>query len=116
MNVSSVSNLQASMLDKMEMQAKIASNPFNQPQNISNIGSVEPTSLNVGSSIKGVLDIVNGHAKEADAKVRAVELGLSDDLIGATIATQKASLSFSALMQVRNKMVSNFDDIIKMAI
>ncbi len=116
MNVTSVSHLQASMLDKMEMQSKIASNPFSQPQHVSTIGTIESSNLKVGSSIKSVLDIVNSHAQDANAKVRAVELGLSDDLIGATVATQKASLSFSALMQVRNKMVSNFDDIIRMAI
>ncbi len=116
MNVSPISNLQASMLEKMDMQVKIASNPFNQPELVSNVKETTNSQLKIGSSIKGVLDVVNSHAKEADSRVRAVELGLSDDLIGATIATQKASLSFSALMQVRNKMVSNFDDIIKMAI
>jgi flagellar hook-basal body complex protein FliE len=36
--------------------------------------------------------------------------------LGATIASQKAGLSFNALMQVRNKMVSNFESIIKMPI
>lgn len=116
MNVLPISNLQSSMLERMDMQAKIATNPFNQLETNSNIKGTENNQIKIGSSLKGVLDVVNDHAQEADSKVRAVELGLSDDLIGATISAQKASLSFSALMQVRNKMVSNFDDIMKMAI
>ncbi len=116
MNSSPINALQASMLEKMEMQTHIAANPFNESTRVNQFQSVSATQLNVGSAIKGVLDVVDGHSKVAEQKVRAVELGLSDDLIGATVASQKASLSFSALMQVRNKMVSNFNDIIKMAI
>ncbi|UJF20142.1 flagellar hook-basal body complex protein FliE [Vibrio sp. SS-MA-C1-2] len=72
--------------------------------------------LNFGSAMGNILDNLNNQQQSASQKVQAVELGLSDDLIGATIANQKASLTFNALMQVRNKMVSNFNDIIKMPI
>ena len=46
----------------------------------------------------------------------AVETGQSDDLVGAMIASQKASLSFNALMQVRNKVVTSFEEILKMPV
>lgn len=52
----------------------------------------------------------------ADDLVTAVETGLSDDLVGAMLASQQASLSFSTMIQVRNKVMSAFDDIIKMQV
>ncbi len=36
------------------------------------------------------------------------------ELVGAMVASQKAGLSFSALMQVRNKLMTGFDDIMRM--
>lgn len=52
----------------------------------------------------------------ADDLAAAVETGASDDLVGAMLASQQASLSFSAMIQVRNKVMSAFDDIIKMQV
>ncbi|KWH60728.1 flagellar hook-basal body complex protein FliE [Burkholderia anthina] len=52
----------------------------------------------------------------ADDLVTAVETGASDDLVGAMLASQQASLSFSTMVQVRNKVMSAFDDIIKMQV
>jgi len=44
----------------------------------------------------------------------AVDSGKSDDLLGAMIDSQKASVSFSALLQVRNKLTTAFDDVMRM--
>jgi flagellar hook-basal body complex protein FliE len=50
----------------------------------------------------------------ADEKMAAVDSGSSDDLVGAMLASQDASLSFSMLMQVRNKVVGAMDDLLKL--
>lgn len=107
------------MLEKMQnMQNRVqadfvvSANPFDQ--------QVGPATLNTPLSFSGamrqVLDTVNEHQSVASAKITAVETGESDDLVGAMIASQKASLSFSALMQVRNKVVMSFEDIMKMPV
>jgi len=44
----------------------------------------------------------------------AVERGESDDLVGAMLSSQEAGLSFSMMMQVRNKVVAAVDDLIKL--
>ena len=95
----------------MQIQKEIATNQSIAVEKNAAVGS-----LNFGSAMNNVLDHINAQQRSASNQVQAVELGLSDDLIGATIANQKASLTFNALMQVRNKMVSNFNDIIKMPI
>ena len=52
----------------------------------------------------------------ASQSVADVDSGKSKDLVGAMVQSQKASLSFAALVQVRNKMSSAFDEIMRMPI
>ncbi|WP_298439590.1 flagellar hook-basal body complex protein FliE [uncultured Ferrimonas sp.] len=62
------------------------------------------------SKIQGInLDQV-----QAGEQMRQVELGQSDDLVGAMVASQKAELSFTAMVQVRNRLVKALDEIINM--
>lgn len=72
--------------------------------------------LSFSQAMTNVLDTVNQHQSVASQKMTAVETGKSDDLVGAMVASQKASLSFNALMQVRNKVVTSFEDIMKMPV
>jgi len=52
----------------------------------------------------------------ATEKQRAVDMGTSDDLMGAMLESQKASVAFSAMMQVRNKLNTAFDEVINISI
>lgn len=55
---------------------------------------------------------VNYLQLEASARQQALNAGQSDDLAGAMVASQKANISFAALLQVRNKLASGLDDLI----
>ncbi|QGZ38427.1 flagellar hook-basal body complex protein FliE [Pseudoduganella flava] len=57
---------------------------------------------------------VNAADQAASAKMADVDAGRSDDLVGAMLASQEASLSFSMLMQVRNKVMGAVDELIKL--
>ncbi|MFT6927721.1 MAG: flagellar hook-basal body complex protein FliE [Psychromonas sp.] len=72
--------------------------------------------VDFSKTLISVLNSVNDQQVSATSKIDAVELGKSDDMIGAVIAAQKASLSFSALIQVRNKLLSSFDEVMKMSV
>jgi len=74
----------------------------------------EPQAVGFGHSLEQVLRQVDAKDQAAAEKVSAVERGESDDLVGAMLASQDASLSFSMLMQVRNKVVGAVDELIKM--
>lgn len=52
--------------------------------------------------------------RAAGERMAEVDSGRSDDLVGAMLASQEASLSFSMLMQVRNKVVGAVDELIKL--
>ncbi|WP_018411174.1 flagellar hook-basal body complex protein FliE [Methyloversatilis thermotolerans] len=68
------------------------------------------------SAMKDAVNRVDGMQHEASRKMEAVDAGQSDDLVGAMLASQEASLSFSMLMQVRNKVVGAVEDLIKLPI
>jgi len=57
---------------------------------------------------------VDAQGQAANARMEDVDSGRSDDLVGAMLASQEASLSFSMLMQVRNKVVGAVEDLIKL--
>ncbi|MFH4866399.1 flagellar hook-basal body complex protein FliE [Vibrio diabolicus] len=104
------------MLSKMQaMQAQVQPSEF-----IVSANPLDQQSLNAplsfSQAMTNVLDTVNQHQSVASQKMTAVETGKSDDLVGAMVASQKASLSFNALMQVRNKVVTSFEDIMKMPV
>ncbi|EMD1178629.1 flagellar hook-basal body complex protein FliE [Vibrio harveyi] len=83
----------------------VETNPMNQAQRVSFM-----------EVLSNVIQDVDTQGKAASAKMTAVDTGVSDDLVGAMIASQKASLSFSAMVQVRNNLLSAYDDIMKMPV
>ena len=57
---------------------------------------------------------VNEKDRLAAGKMADVDSGRSGDLVGAMLASQEASLSFSMLMQVRNKVMGAVEELIKL--
>ena len=72
---------------------------------------------NFSSLFKDTLDSVNElQAKSGDMK-QAFETGTSDvGLAEVMIASQKADLSFRAMSEVRNKLVTAYQDIMNMPV
>jgi flagellar hook-basal body complex protein FliE len=68
----------------------------------------------LGESFRQIIAAVNAQDHAAAEKMAAVDSGRSDDLVGAMLASQEANLSFSMLMQVRNKIVGAMEDLIKL--
>ncbi|MDR8525930.1 flagellar hook-basal body complex protein FliE [Shewanella fidelis] len=66
--------------------------------------------------MKQKVSAINADQNASSALVSAVDSGQSSDLVGAMVASQKASLSFSAMIQIRNRLVQAFDDVMKMPI
>ena len=101
-------------LSSAMLQAMMASRPSTAAEG--SPGGNGDTGAGFAQAMKQAVSQVDGQQHAADMQVTAVESGQSDDLIGAMLASQEASLSFSMMMQVRNKMMAAFDDIIKMQV
>lgn len=68
------------------------------------------------SVFEGAVQGVDAQARDAAHQMAAVDSGQSDDLVGAMLASQQASLSFSLLMQVRNKLMGAVDELVKLQV
>jgi len=74
----------------------------------------QQTAFSFAQSMKDAVGKVNGQDVEAGQMMADVDAGKSDDLVGAMLASQEAGLSFSMLMQVRNKVMGGLDELIKL--
>jgi flagellar hook-basal body complex protein FliE len=75
------------------------------------------TSVNFSSALKSSLDTIQAAQNQADSLGKSFALG--DDSVNLSdvmIAGQKASLSLQTGIQVRNKLVSAYHDIMNMQI
>lgn len=62
----------------------------------------------------GAIDDIQQLESQADAKVAGVLTGTGTDVHSAMIAVEKADLSFQMMMQVRNKIISAYEEISRM--
>jgi flagellar hook-basal body complex protein FliE len=102
-------NSEAALLQKMHALKSVAGGDIGIAQN----GADQEGFID---AMKAAVARVNADQNSAARLMTAVDTGQSDDLVGAMVASQKAGLSFSALMQVRNKLMSGFDDIMRLAL
>jgi flagellar hook-basal body complex protein FliE len=84
-----------------------------RPDEIGAIGAQGPAS-GFAHSMTEALHAVDAKEHVAIDKMDAVDSGRSDDLVGAMLASQESSLSFSMLMQVRNKVMGAVDDLVRL--
>lgn len=76
-----------------------------------------PAGEGFGSLLKGEIDRVNTSQADATRQQRAFEMGdPNTDLASVMLATNKAQLSFRAMVEVRNRLVSAYQDIMNMQI
>jgi|HigsolmetaAR202D_1030399.scaffolds.fasta_scaffold00009_44 flagellar hook-basal body complex protein FliE len=92
---------------------RLASAPIKARADIDSAAG-DPSTTGIAGGFRQIIDSVNAQDRAAAEKMAAVDSGESDDLVGAILASQEASLSFSMLMQVRNKVVGALEDLIKL--
>ena len=78
---------------------------------------VNPSQSDFSSLLTSALNNVNNLAQEAGRARKALEMGDPNvSLAQVMIASQKSSLAFEATMQVRNKLVEAYKDIMSMPV
>jgi len=81
-----------------------------------NIGT-KSVSNNFGNMLERAINNVNSAQQESAMMAKQIETGDGGaSLVQAMIASQKANVSFQALLQVRNKVASAYKDIMNMPI
>lgn len=96
-------------------------NPVNGASGIGSLGSIRETSkleLPQAGGFNGVLtnaiDQVNQLSGTASGQINNMLHGGNADISSVMIAVEKADIAFQLMMQVRNKIVSAYQDVEKM--
>ncbi|CCQ09731.1 Flagellar hook-basal body complex protein FliE [Pseudoalteromonas luteoviolacea B = ATCC 29581] len=109
-------NIQAaSLFQEMQSMAAEATRNRIEPTTIK---TNAPSSTNqFGDLLADAINTVNGLQKEAKSKVTAMEMGDRNvSLAEVMIASQKSSVAFEATVQVRNKLVESYKEIMSMPV
>ena len=69
-----------------------------------------------GAAINNALQQVNAQQTKASELSEAYERGDTHDIVSVMIERQKASLGFETTLQVRNKLLSAYQDIMRMGV
>ena len=69
-----------------------------------------------GDLMQQAIDQVNETQMQASSLRKSFELGEQVDLSEVMIAVQKSRISFEALTQVRNKLLSAYQDVMNMSV
>lgn len=100
------------MLDMRSMQMDAMAQPKSAAQAVPELGQSSFADM-LGQAINKVSDT----QQASNQLATAFEIGKSGvDLTDVMIASQKASVSFQALTQVRNKLVQAYQDIMQMPV
>ncbi|TFW29261.1 flagellar hook-basal body complex protein FliE [Massilia horti] len=104
--------IQADLAALTNDAARLAITPaFNAPAHGAASGG-----FSFAQSMKDALASVDNDQRIATDKMSAVDSGKSDDLVGAMLSSQQANLSFSMLLQVRNKVMGAVDELLKLPV
>jgi flagellar hook-basal body complex protein FliE len=73
----------------------------------------EKSETGFGNILKDAISTVNDLQKQSDQEIQKFITGESQDLHTAVMAMQNADLSFQMMMQVRNKIVQAYQEIMR---
>lgn len=73
-----------------------------------------PAKPDFGATLQGALDQVNASQTRASELAAAYERGEVTDIAQVMVARQEAGIAFEATLQVRNKLLSAYQDIMRM--
>ena len=75
-----------------------------------------PPTEGFGQMLDGVISMVDGKQQAAQQATRKVLLGDSDQLHQSMIAMQEASVAFTMMVEVRNKLVESYQELMRMQV
>ncbi|HKR17469.1 flagellar hook-basal body complex protein FliE [Rhizorhapis sp.] len=79
-------------------------------------GTTRAGSANFGTAMKSALSEVNALQNQSSEAAAAYERGETTDIAAVMLAKQQASIGFEATLQVRNKLLSAYKDIMSMPV
>ena len=101
------------MLEHLRAYQTQSGGTVNTPESTQTGQVQQPTFFN---AVQSALDRVNDTDRKADAMADAYERGEEVPLTDVVLAMQKSSLAFEATLQVRNKVMKAYEEIMNMPV
>ena len=79
-------------------------------------GAAATTGVDFGAAMKGALEQVNSMQTKAADMSEAYERGETTDIAAVMLARETAAVGFQATLQVRNKLLAAYKDIMSMPV
>ena len=98
----------------LRAQILARSNAISQAANTAAPAPTDQAAPQFATAMQDALKSVSAMQGEARAASDAYERGDSHDLAGVMIARQKASIAFEATLQVRNRLLGAYKDVMSM--
>jgi flagellar hook-basal body complex protein FliE len=111
MNVNNANSMQG-MINQMRI---MASQSQTQAPGIGGVNSAEGTS-SFGDALSSSIKSVNETQTTSKAMAEAYDRGADIPLADVMLSMQKSSMAYQATLQVRNKVLSAYQDIMKMPV
>ena len=77
---------------------------------------VSTDSPSFAATLKQAVNSVNELSRESDIKIQKLATGKTKNVADVMIATEKASVAFKLLTQVRNKVIEAYREVMKMQV
>lgn len=112
--VDRVMALRAQILEQNQALQRANATPAGAPGGIGGAGAAKPTSF--ADTMEQALKSVNEGQNQASQLSDAYERGDTIDIAKVMLARQQAQVGFEATLQVRNKLLSAYKDIMSMPV
>ena len=111
--VNSQANIQSMLQTLRSYQTQASQLPGDTPS-VTGTAQTEKTSFT--QMVNGALEHVNGLSVEADRLQAAYERGEDLPLTDVVLGMQKSSIAFEATLQIRNKVLKAYEEILNMPV
>lgn len=90
--------------------------PKLNPGQLGSTPGLQPTTEGFGSMLDGLVSTVAEKQAASSEMTRKVLLGESDQMHQSVIAMQEAGVAFSLMVEVRNKLVESYQELMRMQV
>lgn len=118
--IGSISGLQNALLGKLQSAQpteKLNAGELGNVLKGAQAGNTEQTQpAGFGKLFEGMIDAVDAKQRDANEITKKVLLGQGETLHNSVIAMQEASVAFSMMIEVRNKLVDSYQELMRMPV
>lgn len=108
-----ISNANA-LLERGQTLKETRDSQFSMPT--PNVNGTQPGEKSFADTLKDAVQSVNTAQKESDVKMQEMAVGKSQDVSDVMITAEKADIALKLMVQVRNKIIEAYQDIMKMQV